>query len=111
MRLGAIPCYQPRIFKSAMNSSRLEHEYFYIPLGGGNDQVQLTAKAFEKVVLSDATCSHLKVILALQVGPCKSDLLKEYASNLNLFGSYERRARFLIKLFCRIRSSTRPSCP
>ena len=29
-----------------------------------------------------------------QVGPCKSDLLKEYASDLNLFGIYERSPDF-----------------
>jgi hypothetical protein len=37
-----------------------------------------------------------------QVRPCKSDLLKGYASDLNLFGPHQRSARFFIEMNCRI---------
>src|ERR1700721_1601698 len=54
--------------RSVLNSSRLEHQCFYVPLRWGDDEVQLTAKAFEKVVLLASPWSHLKIVLALQVG-------------------------------------------
>ncbi len=37
-----------------------------------------------------------------QVRPCEGYLLKECAADLNLFGTYERSARFLIEMNCRV---------